>query len=366
MSLSNILGDALSNSDLRTALKITHAGAALEQRRLILGTFAAVRLGIVVATTVSLAAPAAAAAQDASLTANTPQGRPVLLNVRDSGGLRCLSTKVGDEPVRRTSPCVAAPRNADEDARSLHVVYKGTPERLAIIHGTASSQSSTLRVTMRDGRRVLVRPQGPNGAYLRVVTGRPPIATVHALDRRGAVRGAADFDPRAVRPSRGPYRLRRTTDEHGALADLTAFTAKLYLDNSTRRQLHTCVGVSTRSRIPRSDIEPGYPGGSACTTSSRRVKVKFAASCEARRILVFGIAPTAVSRLTLVAASGKRFAAITARFTPLLKRSGRAFVFSLPDPGAIDRLEAYDRRGRRLVSLALSTAGSGCGSSSRS
>src|SRR5687767_6900992 len=89
-SLSNILGDALSNSDLRTRLTITHDPAPLEQRRLILGTFAAVRLGIIAATALTTLVPTAAQAQDGPMTAATPQGRTVTLTVRDSGGLRCL------------------------------------------------------------------------------------------------------------------------------------------------------------------------------------------------------------------------------------------------------------------------------------
>lgn len=309
-------------------------------------------------------APATAAAQTPTLQSTTPDDRAVALYVRDSGDLRCLSVAVGGEAPRRSAPCAAAPRNVHEDARGLRVVYRATPEKLAIIYGLVSSDTKSLKVRLGDGRLITIKPSG--GAYLRVLGGRAPVAAINALDARGVPRGAFDFDPRAVRFERGPFTLLSVPDERGNRGLLTAFTALLYRERSTRRALHACVAVSARRQVPAAFIEPGYSGGAACTTSTRRLVVKYAAGCEAKRVLLYGIAPTAVRTLTLVTESGRRIPARTARFTRQLKRSGRAFVISVPDPGRLARLDAFARDGQRIASVPLSAVGSGCGASSRS
>lgn len=324
------------------------------------------RLGLPITLIVlALTAPASTSAADATLRAETPEGRPVVLAVTEEGGARCLSVAVGRGPARRTSPCAEPPGDPRADVRALHVVYRYRPEKLTIIHGIASSGTAGLRVTLGDGRERVVRPRS-GGAYLEVLSGRPAVATVRALDARGIVRGAADLDPRATRIERGPFVLRDLRDERGAQAQLSAFTTRLFREGSTRRARHTCVAVSSRRRAPAAGTEPGYSGGSACTTSTRSIVVRYAADCGARRLLLFGIAPAVISRLTIFTASGARLATVSASFTRRIGRSGRAFALSRRHPGPLDRLEAYGRDGALLATVELSSVGSGCASSGRS
>jgi hypothetical protein len=158
----------------------------------------------------------------------------------------------------------------------------------------------------------------------------------------------------------------RTRDERGRRATVVGFAARIYRERSTSRPLQGCMGIVRRGAAPSSNLEPGYPGGSACTTSERRVVVRFAAGCESKRLLLYGIVPTAVTRLRLITEKGERHNVELARFPRPMRHSGRAFVFSAPDPGAVARMEAYARSGERIASLPLSGVGSGCGSSKRS
>ena len=332
-----------------------------------LGTFGGVkRLGYVLVTvTVMLAAPAALA-QSTPLQSQTPDGRAVTLNARESGGLYCLSVAVGGETPRRTAPCAGPPPNAAADARALHVVYRARPEKVAVIHGILSPATAEMRITLADGREKIVRPNGSARAYLHVVRGRPRIATVRAFDRRGNLRGAADFDPRGVRKVRGPFTLFSTRDERNGRALVTAFTANLYREGSTRRSRHACMAITARRDLPAPGIEPGYSGGFACTPSRRRVIVRYAAGCATKRVLLYGLAPRAVRRMTLITAAGARLPVTMGTFPRRLRSPGRAFVVSRPDPGRLSRLEAYGPKGVRLASVPLSGTGSGCGSSNRS
>ena len=332
------------------------------------GTFGGVkRLGIAAIAAVAVLGSAPADAQDSvSMTTKTPQGRTVTLTVRDNGGERCLSITFADEGPHRSAPCLAPPKDAHDDARGLRAVYRSTPERVAILYGTVSSATAVLKVRMGDGRLEAIRPDRTYGAYLRVIGGRPPVATVNAHDASGALRGAADFDARAVQPARGPFALMRTRDERGGRATVTAFTARIYRERSTRRPLHACMGVVRRGAAPSQNLEPGFPGGWACTTSERRVLVRFSAGCGTRRLLLFGIVPAPVTRLRLITAAGARHDVPMARFPGKLRHPGRAFALSVPDPGPLSSLEAYARNGKRLVSLPLSEVGSRCASSSRS
>lgn len=332
-----------------------------------LGTFGGVRgLGAAICTIVALVAAPAAHAQVTQLQAQTPGDRPVTLNARESSGLYCLSVAVGDETPRRTSPCAGRPPTAQADVRALHVVYRATPEKLGVLHGVLSDATAELRITLSDGREEIVRPQGAPRAYLHVFSGRARVAGVRAFDRAGRLRGAYDFDPRGVRPVRGPFTLFSTRDERNAPARVTAFTANLFGENSLSRRLHACMAVSAARDEPASGVEPGYSGGFACTTSRRRILVRYANGCPARRMLLYGMAPSAVRRLTLITAAGARLPVKMASFPGRMRRSGRAFVVSRPDPGRLSRLEAYGSDGERLASLALSGTGSGCGSSNRS
>ena len=332
-----------------------------------LGTFAAVRrLGYLLTAWLAALMAAGASAQSGSLTAQTPGGRPVVLDVQESGGERCLSVRVGGGSPQRSAPCAAPPTHAHADARALHVVYRGAPEKIAIVHGVASSGTAKLRITLADGRETTLRPRGPARAYLAVLSGRPAIGTVRAYDRRGVLRGATTFDARAVKPTRGPYRLAATRDERGRRAVITGFTAPVYPDRALRPVTHGCMGVSALAPVPVPGVEPGYSGGYACTPTRRRIVVRYAAGCTARRILLYGIAPRVVRRLTLITASGERIAVQTAAFPRRMGWSGRAFVVSRPDPGKLVRLEAYGPRGVRVASLPLDAVGSGCASKSRS
>jgi hypothetical protein len=333
-----------------------------------LGTFGRVtRLGIAaLAALAVLVATPAVAQNPVTVSAKTPGGRTVTLTVRDSGGQRCLSLTHAEEAPRRTAPCTAPPKDAHDDARGLGAVYRGDPEKIAILYGTVSGQTRELKVRLGDGRLLEIRPNRRTGAYLRVISGRPAVATVNAHDASGALRGAADLDPRAVEPIRGPFSLMRTQDERGRRATVTGFAARIYRERSISRPLQACMGIVRRGSPPTSNVEPGYAGGTACTTSTRRLIVRFAAGCESRRLLLFGIVPTAVARLRLITANGARHAVALARFPRAMRHPGRAFVFSATDPGQLTRLEAYARSGERIASLPLEGVGSGCGSSKRS
>lgn len=332
-----------------------------------LGTFGGVKRAVVAAAALAALAIAPAGAQEpTTVRAQAPGGEPVTLTVRDSGGTRCMTITFADEPSRRTAACTPPPDDPHDDARALRAVYRGTPQKLTILYGTASSRTAELKVRLGDGRLETIRPDRQTGAYLRILTGRPAVATVNAHDASGALIGAADPDPRAVETVRGPFALMRTRDERGRRATVTAFAARIYRDRSTRRPLQACMAIGRRGAAPRSNVEPGYPGGSACTTSRRRITVRYTAGCSSRRILLYGIVPTAVARLRLITASGRRLNVATARFPARLRHPARAFVFSGRDPGGLSRMEAYSARGARLASLPLSAIGSACGSSSRS
>ncbi len=334
---------------------------------MVLGTFGGVR-GLAYMTTAAIAASMApaAAAQDAQLQAQTPQGRSVTLNVRASGSLRCMTVAIDGETPRRTAPCETPSTSPARDVRALHVVYRSAPERLAILYGIASARTAELHVTFADGRGAVLRPQTSERAYLLPLAGRARVTRVLAYDNRGTLQGAFDYDPRGVPAARGPFTLFGTTDERGGRALVTAFTARLYRENSTRRALHACMAISARRDIPTPNAEPGYSGGFACTTSRRRILVRYAAGCDARRLLLYGLAPTAVRRLTLITGAGERLPVRMSAFPRRMRRSGRAFVVSRRDLGRLARLDAYDAKGERLASVSLSGTGSGCGSSSRS
>ena len=333
-----------------------------------MGTFGGVkRLASAPIAALALLAVTPAVAQDpVTVTDKTPDGRTVTLTVREAGGQRCLSITHADEGARRTAPCAAPPKSAYEDARGLRAVYRGDPEKVTILYGTVSDGTRELKIRLGDGRLVAIRPDRRTGAYVRVISGRPPVATVNAHDASGALRGAADLDPRAVEAVRGPLSLMRTRDERGRRATVTGFVARIYREGSISRPRQACMGVVRRGSAPTSHAEPGYAGGSACTTSRRRVIVRFAAGCESRRLLLYGIVPTAVTRLRVITEKGARLNAELARFPRKLRHPVRAFVLSAPDPGQITRMEAYARDGKRLASLPLSGVGSGCGSSKRS
>ena len=332
-----------------------------------MGTFGGVRRhGFAAFAAVAALAATPAVAQDPlTVRAKSPDGRAVTLTVRDSGGSRCLSITYADDPARRTAPCAPPPKDFHDDARAVRAVYRAVPERITILYGTATKATRQLKLRMGDGRLVVIRPRA-SGAYLKVITGRPPVATVNAHDRAGRVRGAADADPRAVEPIRGPFPLMRTRDERGRRATATAFAARIYRERSTRRPLQACIGIGRRGAAPSSNLEPGYPGGSACTTSERRVIVRYAAGCAAKRLILYGIVPTAVTRLQLITARGERHSVRLERFPRKLRHRGRGFVFSDRNPGQVTSLDAYARSGDRIASLPLSGVGSGCGSSKRS
>ena len=333
-----------------------------------LGTFGGVnRLGITTLATLAVLAATPAVAQDpVTVTDTTPDGRTVTLTVRDNGGQRCLSITHADESARRTAPCTAPPKDGHDDALGLRTVYRGDPEKISILYGTVSDRTRELKVRLGDGRLRVIRPNRRTGAYVHVISGRPPVATVNAHAPGGALIGAADLDPRAVEPLRGPFSLKRTRDERGRRATVVGFAARIYRERSLSRPLQACMGIVRRGSAPTSNAEPGYPGGSACTTSKRRIIVRFAAGCETKRLLLYGIVPTAVARLRVITARGARLNVDLARFPRRMRHPGRAFVLSAPDPGQITRMEAYARDGERIASLPLSGVGSGCGSSKRS
>jgi hypothetical protein len=343
-------------------------GAPGGHKRSFLGTFGGVRrLGIAAAAATAALATAPAVAQNpTTVSAKTPEGRTVTLTVRDSGGSRCQSITFADEAARRTSACAPPAKDGHDDARAVHAVYRVAPERITILYGSVSGATRELKIRLGDGRLEAIRPDRDSGAFLRVISGRPAVATVNAHDAKDALIGAADVDPRAVEPRRGPFALFRTRDERGQRVTVTAFTARIFRDRSTSRPLQACMGIGRRGSAPTSNIEPGYAGGSACTTSRRRVIVRYAAGCSAKRLILYGIVPTAVARLQLLTAAGARLPVQMERFPRALRHSGRAFVYSAPNPGQVTRLEAFARSGDRLASLALGGVGSGCGSSRRS
>jgi hypothetical protein len=317
--------------------------------------------------TAALATAPAVAQNPTTVTAQTPGGRQVTLTVRDSGGSRCLTITFAAEASRRTSACAPPPKDAHDDARAVHAVYRADPERISILHGTVSKETRQLKIRLGDGRLEVIRPDRDTGAFLHVISGRPAVATVNAHDAKGEIRGAADVDPRAVEPVRGPYPLFRTRDERGGRATVTVFRARIFRERSTSRPQQTCMGIGRRGAAPTSNIEPGYAGGSACTTSTRRVIVRYAAGCSAKRLILFGLVPTAVAELRLITAAGNRLPVQLERFPRALRHRGRAFVFSAPNPPSqLTRMEAYARNGDRLASLPLSGVGSGCGSKRRS
>lgn len=316
----------------------------------------------------ALVLPGAATAADATLRTETPGGRPVELRVRDSGALTCLTVVVGSETAKRTAPCLARPTDAFADAAGVRVTYRATPEKLAIVYGILTPETAELRLRLQDGRLISIKPQvGEYGnlssAYVFAIHGRPAIASAQALDTPGVARGAADIDVRAVKKTRGPVHLFTTREETGRRAGVDVFSADIYRPRSLRKSRATCVSVGVA--VPVSTLEPGYTGGSACTFKPRNIVVKFAAGCTAKRLLLFGLAPTAVAHFVVVTESGRRLRPTTARFRKV-GRSGRAFVLSTRDPGKLDRLDAYSRGGRRLASVPLASVGVSCGASSRS
>lgn len=296
--------------------------------------------------------------------AATPEGRAAELRVREEGGLLCLTPVVGDETARRSAPCTAASSGAQEDPRRVRVTYRATPEALTVVYGTASSATRALLLTFAGGRSVLVRPEGEHRAYLAVVRGRPKLGSVRARDAGGRTIAAADFDPRALAPDGGTAFLARTRDERGVKAGLTAFRARLFGASGTRRTAQSCVALASLPGLPRPYVEPGYSGGSACTPSRRRIAAKFLADCGTRRLVLLGLAPSAISRLTLVTASGRRLA-VPAYPVPRSAGGGLAFLLSGRDPGRLARLDAYSASGRR-VSVTLAGVGGGCSAAASS
>ena len=316
-------------------------------------------------------APATAVAQEPPHEAKSPDGQLVRLNVRDSNGLQCLSVQVGAETTAtRTAPCAAPPADAKADVTGVRVVYRATPEKLTVVYGIASAQTARLQLRFGNGGLVEVRPQGARRTYLAVFRGRPPLASTRAVDAQGRDLAAADIDPRALtlKPRRGPYTLRRILDERGNQSRFDAFTTPLLPPGALRRRRAVCVSVGDRNSVPRSNAEPGYAGGSACSFERGRIAVKFAAGCSgADRLVLFGIGPSIVRRYVLVLGSGARRELLTNRLPRKLRRPGyRAFIYSNFSPGPLDRLEAYGRGDKRLASLPLASVGSGCVSSRRS
>jgi hypothetical protein len=161
-------------------------------------------------------------------------------------------------------------------------------------------------------------------------------------------------------------KLLPTRDERGRLGALVAFSTPLLAPGRSRRARAVCVAVEDARRIPATDLEPGYSGGSACAFKRSSVAAKFAAGCAANRLLLFGLAPTLIKRFSLVTRTGRRVKVETVRVPTGISRGLRAFLVSRRDPGRLSRLEAYARSGKRLVSVSLTSVGSACGSSSRS
>lgn len=325
------------------------------------------RLGIVIACAFlgGVTAQPAAAADDV-LRDVTPGGAPVELTVRDTSAGVCLTVKAGDEAARRTSPCSPAPASAAADVTRVHVTYRARPEKISIVHGVLSPKTAVLQLRLGDNRLIELRPEGPARAYLAVFRGRPPVATARAVGPRGRDLAAADLDPRALKlEPRREATLHRTRDERGSRALLTAFTTPLLRPGSVRRSRAACVAVERISQIPDSNVEPGYAGGHACAFERGQIVVKYAAGCADNRVLLFGLAPVGVTRFDVVTANGRRTRLPTFRLPRRLRRSGRAFIFSRADPGALRRLEAYVGR-RRVASLPLTSVGATCGASSRS
>ena len=306
------------------------------------------------------AAPATAAertgTRDIAVISSTRSGEEVRLYAQDTtdGGL-CLDVVVAGSDERSDVTCARPPATPEGDLRP-RVLTVGTS---TIVYGAVSARTARLELTLYRRRAVQVRThvareyvgRHRDGArfYARALPAGAVIAATRALDFFGRTRAALDLNLLALPPARGRATITGLADELGRPSALVALDTRVLTDSGQRRRA-LCVGLRRRRLAP-------VPGRAVCSTSPRRVDVRYVGDCTSGRSVYYGFAPPVVRRARAVLADGSTRDMRMLRLPRRLGHRTRALLLEL-GAGSVRRVEALGAGGETLTTVRL--AGGGC------
>jgi hypothetical protein len=228
-----------------------------------------------------------------------------------------------------------------------------------IVYGAVTARTARLELSLYRRRPVQLqtnqareyagRHSTGTRFYAYALRSRAVIAAVRAIDFRGRTRAAVDLNLLALPPVNGRATLTRLPDELGRRSELVALDTRV-LGRSTTRRRALCVGLRLRRLAP-------VPGRAVCSTSPRRVDVRFVGDCSSGRSVYYGFAPAAVRRARAVLDDGSTRNMRRLRVPARLGHRTRALLLELPR-GTVRRIDAIGANGETLTTVNLS--GSSC------
>jgi hypothetical protein len=288
------------------------------------------------------------------VTTPAPGGSTVDLRVQDtSGGGLCLDV-VTDGMLHADAACLAPPSSAAGDVQP-HVLRLDGYE---VVYGATTTGTTRVRLSFAS-RTVTTTTTRSSYAgdyagrvrfYAVALAHAPAIGSVTALASDGTARAARDLNQLALPANKGRASLASLTDEVGEPATLLALDTRILAPQPARpdrRKRALCLGVRQQG-----DSAP-LPGRSLCTVKRTRVDVRFSASCDTGRTVVYGIAPLLIHRAAAVFADGSQR---NLRLITVPKRLGhrsRAVLLTVSGASPSSVL-GYDARGRVIATVRLS------------
>ena len=204
--------------------------------------------------------------------------------------------------------------------------------------------ASVRRVDVTAGRRTIALPtvaaEGLDGVrfYARAVSGATAVGAVTARTASGAAR-AKDVDPFGL-PRLGRRWVATTVgDERAQPAKVDVVATRVLRGHGTRRTAALCTRLGGR--------------GAVCAPKRLGIELRYSASCDTGREVVYGLAPAFVRKATALLEGGGRRAVRVKRVPRRVGRSGSVLVVEVPK-GHVRRVLAYDAAGRRVGSATLS------------
>ena len=206
--------------------------------------------------------------------------------------------------------------------------------------------ASVRRVDVTSRRRTIklptVRAAGFDGVrfYARAVAGSPVVGAVTARTASGAVKAAKDVNPFALPRLGARWTATTVTDERDRPAKVDVVATRIQHGSGSRRSAALCVRLGGR--------------GAVCSPKRRSIELRFAASCDTGREVVYGLAPAFVRTATALLEGGGR-RAVTVKHVPRkVGRSGAVLATEVPN-GHVERVLVNDAAGRRVGSATLSS-----------
>jgi hypothetical protein len=205
--------------------------------------------------------------------------------------------------------------------------------------------ASVRRVDVTAGRRTVELPtvaaDGFGGVrfYARAVSGAPRVGAVTARTASGAAR-AKDVDRFALPRLGRRWTAATVRDERTRPAKVDVVATRVLRGHGTGRTAALCTRLGGR--------------GEVCAPKRLGIELRYSASCDTGREVVYGLAPAFVRKATALLEGGGRRAVTVKRVPRNVGRSGSVLVAEIPK-GHVQRVLAYDGAGARVGSATLST-----------